>query len=254
METKFFVDRLSIIITVFFEFPLGSYRFGIDRFSMDIIKYNVYSGPNIGLYTAVNDKQVFVPNGFAKTTAKKLASYLDVDTVYTSMANTRLLGVMMVINNQGVLLPSNVSQHEYDLIKKSTGLNVDILDSKHNALGNLICANDKGAIVSPIIPKEKMKKIEDVLGVEVIQKKVAGYHQVGVVIVATMQGGVIHPEADDDDIKTISNVLGVNIEPATINGGIPYVHSGILANNHNMVVGYHTAGPEIMMLTRAFSG
>ena len=221
---------------------------------MDIIKYDVYSGPNIGLYTAVNDKHLFVPNGFAKTKAKKLSSYLDVDTVFTSMANTRLIGAMMVLNNNGVLLPSSAAQHEYDLIKKSTGLNVDVLDSKHNALGNLICANDKGAVVSPMIPKDRVKKIQDVLGVEVIQKRVAGYHQVGVVIVSTLQGGVIHPEADEDDINTISNVLGVNIEPATINGGIPYVHSGILVNNHNMVVGTHTTGPEIMMLTRAFSG
>lgn len=214
----------------------------------------MYSGPNIGLYTAVNDKHVFVPNGFAKTKAKKLSGYLDVDTIFTSMANTRLLGAMMVLNNNGVLLPNNASQHEYDLIKKKTGLNVDVLDTKHNALGNLICANDKGAIVSPMIPKDKVKKIEDVLGVEAIQKKIAGYHQVGVVIVSTMKGGVIHPEADEDDVNIISNVLGVNIEPATINGGIPYVHSGILANNHNIVVGILTTGPEIMMLTRAFSG
>ena len=214
----------------------------------------MYSGPNIGLYTAVNDKHVFVPNGFAKTKAKKLSGYLDVDTIFTSMANTRLLGAMMVLNNNGVLLPQSASQYEYDKIKKSTGLNVDVLDSKHNALGNLICANDKGAIVSPMIPKDRMKKIQDVLGVEVLQKRVAGYHQVGVVIVASMKGGVIHPETDEDDINTISNVLGVNIEPATINGGIPYVHSGILVNNHNMVVGTHTTGPEIMMLTRAFSG
>lgn len=214
----------------------------------------MYSGPNIGLYTAVNDKHIFVPNGFAKSKAKNLSSYLDVETVFTSMAETRLIGAMAVINNNGVLLPSNVSQHEYDLIKKTTGLNIDVLDSKHNALGNLICANDKGAVVSPMIPKEKMKMIEDVLGVEVIQKKVAGYHQVGVVVVATKKGGVIHPETDEDDINTISNVLGVNMEPATVNGGIPYLNSGILANNHNMVVGTHTTGPEIMMLTRAFSG
>jgi len=105
-----------------------------------------------------------------------------------------------------------------------------------------------------MIPKEKIKQIEDTLGVEVIQKKVAGYHQIGVMVVATMHGGVIHPEADDDEIKSIVDILGVNIEPATINGGIPYLHSGILANNHSMVVGGHTTGPEIMMLTRAFSG
>jgi len=240
--------------TVFSSFSLRSYRFGIDRFSLDIFKYDVYSGPNIGLYTAVNDKHIFLPNGFAKSKAKNLSDYLNVECVFTSMANTRLLGVMMVGNNHGLLLPSNASPHEYEHIKKSTDLNVDVLDSKYNALGNLICANDKGAVVSPMIPKQKMKKIEDVLGVEVIQKKIAGYHQVGVMVVATMHGGIIHPETDDSDIKTISDVLGVKIEPATINGGIPYVHSGILANKHTLVVGNRTTGPEIMMLTRAFSG
>jgi translation initiation factor 6 len=48
-------------------------------------------------------------------------------------------------------------------------------------------------------------------------------------------------------------VFGVELEPATINGGIPYVSSAILVNNHAIVVGSLTSGPEIMMLTRAFS-
>jgi len=45
----------------------------------------------------------------------------------------------------------------------------------------------------------------------------------------------------------------VNVEPATINGGIPFVSSGILANSNAVVVGNLTSGPEIMMLTRAFT-
>ena len=56
----------------------------------------------------------------------------------------------------------------------------------------------------------------------------------------------------EEDIKIFSNVLGVKIEQSSINNGIPYVSSGILANNHNIVVGSLTTGPEIMMLTRAF--
>ncbi len=66
-------------------------------------------------------------------------------------------------------------------------------------------------------------------------------------------GGIIHPETEEEDIKKISNILGVNIEPATINGGTPFVSSGILANNNAVVVGNLTNGPEIMMLTRAFT-
>jgi translation initiation factor 6 len=138
-------------------------------------------------------------------------------------------------------------------LKKSTGLNVGVLDTKHNALGNLICVNDKGGVISPKIPKELLKYIQDMLDIEVIQKKVAGYHQAGVMICANKHGGIIHPETDDEDIKTISDILKVKLEPATINGGIPYISSGILANNKAIVVGNFTNGPEIMMLTRAFT-
>lgn len=220
---------------------------------LDIIKYDVYRGPNIGVYTKVNDSFVFLPNGFAKTKAKNLADYLKTDFIFTSIANTRLIGTLMVANNNGILLPNISFEHELEHLKKSTNLNVDVLDTKFTALGNLICVNDKGGVISPMIPKENLRKIQDVLGVEIIQKKVAGYHQVGAMIVATSHGGIIHPETDDEDIKTISSVLGVNVEPATINGGIPFVSSGILANNKSIVVGTLTNGPEIMMLTRAFT-
>ncbi|HWP78940.1 MAG TPA: translation initiation factor IF-6 [Candidatus Nitrosotenuis sp.] len=220
---------------------------------MDIFKYDVYRGPNIGIYTKVNDSFVFVPNGFAQTKAKTLSEYLKVSYMFASVANTRLLGTMMVVNNHGMLLPGTCSEYEVSYLKKSTGLNVGILDVKHTALGNLICVNDKGGVVSPKIPKESLKNIQDVLGIETIQKKVAGYHQAGVMVCANNAGGIIHPETDDEDIRTISEVLKAKLEPATINGGIPYISSGILANNKAVVVGNLTNGPEIMMLTRAFS-
>ena len=71
-------------------------------------------------------------------------------------------------------------------------------------------------------------------------------------MVANNSGAAIHPEADEEDMKTFSNLLGVKIEQSSINNGIPYVSSGILANNNCIVVGSLTTGPEIMMLTRAF--
>ena len=220
---------------------------------MDIIKYDVYSGPNIGVFTSVNDKFVFVPNGFAKTKAENLAHYLQTEYLMTPVANTRLLGILMVLNNHGMLLPRTSSPEEITNLRKCTDLNVKILDTKYNALGNLISVNDKGGIVSPIIEKEYVKEIEDVLDIEVIQKKVAGYYQVGAVIEANNIGGIIHPETEEEDIKKISNILGVNVEPATINGGTPFISSGILANNNTIVVGNLTTGPEIMMLTRVFT-
>jgi len=220
---------------------------------LDIIKYDVYSGPNIGVFTSVNDKFVFIPNGFAKTKAENLAHYLQTEYIMTPVANTRLLGILMVLNNHGILLPKTSSPEEIANLRKRTDLNVKILDTKHNALGNLICVNDKGGVISPIVEKEYIKEIEDTLDIEVMQKRIAGYYQVGAVMEANNLGGVIHPEADEEDIKNFSNVLGVNIEPATINGGIPFVSSGILANSNAVVVGNLTSGPEIMMLTRAIT-
>jgi translation initiation factor 6 len=219
---------------------------------LGIFKYDVYRSPNVGIYTKCNDDFVFLPNGFATSKAKNLSEFLKVDYTFTSIANTRLLGPLMVVNNKGILLPRNSLDEELSHLKKSTGLNVDILETKHTAIGNLISVNDKGGIMSPIIPNEFVKKVEDVLGIEVVQKRIAGYHQAGAMTVATSNGGIIHPDTEEDDIKIFSEILGVELEPATINGGTPYLASGILANNKSLVVGTLTNGPELVMLTRAF--
>ena len=113
----------------------------------------MYRGPNIGVYTAVNDKHVYLPMGFAETKAEQLAKFLGVEPLYTAVANTRLIGALMAMNNHGVLLPSTAYQDEFDFLKKNSGLKVGVLDSKYTAVGNVICANDKGAIVSPWLSK-----------------------------------------------------------------------------------------------------
>jgi len=190
--------------------------------------------------------------GFAKTKAEKLGEYLQAEPMFASVANTRLLGALLCMNNHGMLLPTTAYQDEYDFYKKETDLQVGVLDSKFTALGNVICCNDKGAIVSPWLSKSDCQTIHEILDVEVVQKRVSGLNVVGSMMVANNSGAVIHPEANEEDMKMFANVLGVKLEHATINAGVPYVESGILANNHSIVVGTMTTGPEIMMLTRAF--
>ncbi len=219
---------------------------------MDIFKYDVYRGPNIGVYISVNDDFVLLPMGYAKTKAEKLAKYLEVEPLYTAVANTRLMGALLSINNHGVLLPTTAYQDEYDYLKNETDLEVGVLDSKYTALGNVICTNDKGAIVSPWLSQSDVETIKQVLDVEVVQKRISGLNQVGALMVANNSGGVIHPEANEEDMKMFANVLGIHLEHSTINAGVPFVESGILVNNKTVVVGSMTTGPEIMMLTRAF--
>ena len=221
---------------------------------MDIIKYDVYRGPNIGVYASTNDDTLLLPMGFTKPKAERLGDHLGSRCVYTSVANTRLIGTLLVMNNHGILLPKTAFQNEYDLLKNETDLEIGVLDSKFTALGNVICANDKGAVVSPWLSKGDCQTISDVLDVETLQVSIAGFNQTGSVMIANNSGAAVHPEVDDEELDIFADILGVRVEQSSINNGVPYVSSGILANNNSVVVGSLTTGPEIMMLTRAFLG
>lgn len=218
---------------------------------MVIHKYDVYRSPNVGLFLRTNNDTLLLPFGFAETKAKKLKEYLDVEKIiHVSIAGTRLIGPMTVMNNNGILLPATVSDDEIRILKQ-TGLNVDRLKSKFTAIGNLISANDKGAIVSNLFKGEAEQNIKDILGVPLQTFSIGGYVQVGSMIVATNAGAIVHPIANDSEISRISEILQVEAEPATVNGGSPFLSSGILANFSSVIVGNLTTGPELIMISRA---
>jgi translation initiation factor 6 len=179
--------------------------------------------------------------------------YLEVENVISaSIGGTRLIGAMSVINNNGILLSSVTSDEEVEIIRKACDLTVERLSSKFTAVGNLILANDRGALVSPIFKGEVDKQIQEVLGVPVISSNIAGYYQIGSMVVATDAGAAVHPRATEDEIENISNILKVEIEPITVNGGMPFLSSGLLANSKSVVAGSLTSGPELIMISRAF--
>ena len=216
-----------------------------------IHKYDVYRSPNVGLFVRTNNDTLLLPFGFAETKAKKLKEYLDVEKIiHVSIAGTRLMGPMTVMNNNGILLPYTVSDDEIRILKQ-TGLNVDRLKSKFTAVGNLISANDKGALVSNLFKGEADQNIKDILGVPLQTFSIGGYVQVGSMIVTTNAGAIVHPIANDWEISRISEILQVEAEPATVNGGSPFLSSGILANFSSVIVGNLTTGPELIMISRA---
>ena len=216
-----------------------------------IHKYDVYRSPNVGLFTRTNDKTLLLPFGFADTKTKKLKEYLNVkEIIHVSIAGTRLIGPMTVMNNNGILLPSTVSDEEIQILKQ-TGLSVERLNSKFTAIGNLISANDKGAIVSNLFGEEVDQDIEDTLGVPIQRMSIGGFVQVGSMIVATNAGAIIHPNANDAEINRISEILQIEVEPATVNGGSPFLSSGLIANFSSVIVGSLTTGPELIMISRA---
>ncbi|MEO9321685.1 MAG: translation initiation factor IF-6 [Nitrososphaera sp.] len=219
---------------------------------MAIYRFTVYKSPNLGIFVKANDSYVLVPHGFAETKTGKLSEYLQVQEITASVGGTRLLGPMTVINNNGILLPPIASDQELESLKKSSKLNVERLETKYTAIGNLIAANDNGALVSPLLKGEVDRQIRDVLGIAPTTMSVGGFVQTGSMVVATNGGAGVHPKATEDEVKAISEVLQVPAEPVTINDGVPFLSSGVVANTKAVVVGSLTTGPELIMLSRIF--
>lgn len=219
---------------------------------MAIYRYTAYKSPNIGIFVKANDNTILVPYGFAGTKTEKLADYLQVSEVYASIAGTRLLGPMTVMNNNGILLPPIATDEEVQMLRQSSHLNVERVKSKFTAIGNLIAANDNGAIVSPLFKGEIDHQVQEVLGVQTNSMTVGGFVQTGSMVVATNAGAGVHPKATEDEVMEISELLHVAAEPVTVNGGVPFLSSGIIANTKSVVVGNLTSGPELIMLSRIF--
>jgi translation initiation factor 6 len=220
---------------------------------MAIYRYTFYKSPNIGIFVKANDTLILVPHGFAETKSEKLADYLQVSEARASVAGTRLLGPMSVMNNNGILLPSIASEEEVDAIRQASKLNVERVNSRLTAIGNLVAANDNGAIVSPLLNGEVERQIRDVLGVPSQSMAVGGFVQAGSMIVATNVGAAVTPRASEDEVKLVSEILQVPAEPVTVNGGMPFLSSGIVANSKSVVVGTLTSGPELIMMSRVFN-
>ena len=218
---------------------------------MGIYLLDIYRSSNIGIFIKTNDKHLLIPEGMAETKALKLSEYLGVESIHTSIAGSRLIGSLSVMNNSGILVSSLAEDQEIKELAKSTGLPVERLPSKYTSVGNLVVANDKGAIVSSLMPENIVNIVGDVLDVTVETMTIASHVQVGSMIVATNQGAIIHPSSSEGEVSQVSRALKVDTEPATINRGIPIIASGLVANSRNAVAGNLTTGIEIVMMSRS---
>jgi translation initiation factor 6 len=216
-------------------------------------RMSILGSPNIGVYALATNNFVLVPPGISDAKAKRLESFLVAPVIRASLGGTVLLGILAAANSNGMVVPGFVSDEEIQVLSSIVG-NVVRVESKRNALGNLILVNDRGALVSESLYREKsvISKIQDVLGVEMMQGQIAGRPYVGSLAAVTNSAALVHPLVEDEEKKLISESLKVNVDTGTVNGGCPLVHSGILVNDHGFVVGSLAVGSELMIITNLF--
>jgi len=222
----------------------------------EVAKLSINGNPNIGVYIHASDSYILIPPGLAEKEVSIIRETLRVDNVVElTIFNMRLLGVLVAGNSNGILVPKTISEDELRKLKASLGdVNIAVLDTMENALGNLVVANSRAALVYPHFEPKVVKVIEDTLGVEAHRASVGGITVVGSVVVVTDRGGLVCPEASEDEVKMLSSLFKVPVLQGTVNFGVSFIRAGLVANSRGALVGEDTTGPEIARIQMALGG
>ncbi len=213
-------------------------------------RINFSGNPNLGVYISVTDNIALIPVSTPEILENTIKEALEVDVLKTPIAGSGLLGALSVGNTKGILLTNQTLDKEIETMKNA-GLNVAKLPDKHTAVGNIIIANDKGAIVSPYLSKKAIETIEEVLDVDVKPSKIAEFSIVGSIATVTNKGAILHPQTSENELKLIEDVLKVPADIGTVNRGVGLIGACSSANSNGIIVGELTTGPEMARLEEA---
>jgi translation initiation factor 6 len=212
---------------------------------------SIVGSASIGVYSVATERFVLIPKMVPLDKAEKAAEWLKVKLIHSTVGGSLLAGALACANSNGIILSPFVRQEELDAIKNGFEGNVLVMETKKTAFGNLILANDKGALVDPRLKESVMSQVSDVLGVEVVQGTIADLTYVGSLAVATNRGVLAHPLLKDEERSVLESVFKVPVDVGTVNCGIPYVGTGLIANSHAAVAGSMTTGPEMFIIGNA---
>ncbi|MCK4439399.1 translation initiation factor IF-6 [Candidatus Bathyarchaeota archaeon] len=219
---------------------------------MAIYQSSLVGSASIGVYLLTTDTMVIVPKWVPPRKAERLGKWLKVKLVQSTIGGSVLAGVLVCANSNGILLPHFVRDKEIDALKSVFEGNVTVMETRKTAYGNMVLANNNGAIVDPQLKTSEIKEISETLGVEAVPGEVAGLPYVGSLAVVSDKGVLAHPLLTDSERKLLEDVLKVPVDVGTINCGIPYVGTGLIGNSHAVVVGLLTTGPEMFIIGQAF--
>lgn len=204
----------------------------------------------VGIFAKANDEIGIVPINSHDKFVKHMQE-LGVDVIKTNVDSSPYLGIYFAMNSNGIVLPPFMSEEELRPIKDA-GINTYVMeDSRFAASGNNIACNDKGALINPDMPKGIVKKIEECLGVEAIQKNIMDFNTPGMMVVATNKGWFAHNRIDESHKEFFDSFFGVEGINGTINAGVNMVGIGVVANSKAAIVGQDSTGYELSRVEQA---
>lgn len=221
---------------------------------MDAVKCQIGGSDYIGAFVISTEKYSFTPIGITPGVRGIIEKILKTQCIEIRCGGTDLIGIFCRANSNGIAISNIVPKEDVDMIKKlNLGINVDIIDSNVNAIGNTVLANDKIAFIDSEYTEKEAKQIGDVLGVEVIKLDIAGFKTVGATNILTNTGLVINNRASDEEKGEIDRLTGFNSVSTTANTGSLSVGLASIANSKGLLVGNETTGFEMNRIIQALS-
>ncbi|MBI5391342.1 translation initiation factor IF-6 [Candidatus Woesearchaeota archaeon] len=212
---------------------------------MHLAKLTIQGNPNVGLYAYANNRYCIVGPGIPEKTMKEIKEALDAEIIVTTICGTSLVGIFLAGNKHGLLIPSIAFPYEIETLKKH-GIPCTVLPTRLTALGNNILVNDHGALVNKDFSKQDIEQITQVLNVPVKKGEIASMSNVGSLAAVNNKGCLIHRDVLAFEKEMVEELLKVPCMEGTINLGVSHIHSGIICNDHGLIVGDQCGGPEIV--------
>jgi len=211
--------------------------------TMPIDTVDIFGSDQVGIHLASVGRVLFHPPELPQPILETLEQALELELHPISIGGSNLVGALVCGNTRGIAVADIATDSDID--KLTAFGDVVVMEGGVNTAGNLLVANDQGAVASPSIPHDGLEILAEVLGVDIVSTTVAGQDVVGSLAVANDQGVLLHPDVTPDEALLIEDILGVPPMVGTVSFGSPYVGAGVCASNTGAVSGTKTTGPEL---------
>ncbi|MEM0134120.1 MAG: translation initiation factor IF-6 [Thermoplasmatales archaeon] len=211
----------------------------------------IFNSPFLGVYLRTWEAYTLVPKNLDRDIKSLVSRSLKTEPIEMSIGSSNLLGSLSVMNSNGMIFGNIVSEEELGVIPKDT--NVAVLKDNLNAVGNNILVNDKAALIHEDFTDESVKKIKDVLGVEVVKGTFRDIKTVGSSGLITASGLIIPPNMTDEEIDELGKLFGVKGRVGTANFGSLYVGASVVSNSKGALIGEDSTTIEISNIEEALN-
>lgn len=209
---------------------------------------DIYDTPMIGVFATCTDNIALVPPMTKLDICARIEKSLDVRVVETLVNGSVVVGALSRGNSNGFLFSYGTNTRE---LQKLTGVKVETLPDRLNAVGNIVLANDSASLVHPELSDRAIETISRTLNVAVYRGTIAGIKNVGMAGVVTNKGLLVHPRVTSSERDILEKIFELPVSIGTTNFGTQMLGSGILANSNGYLAGSETTGPELGRIEEA---